>query len=201
MEKLVTFYLEPISVRLNVKGKISNEELLLRAKEKFVQEITNQGGPRSFKYSVSDGDTLSREELQVGKVVKTSEGIGVIFKVNKTTASVNVVGYPEHLRFGFAGLKKAPSDSYNNSTWEQDYKSSKFKDKYYLVGDTGYLVLDGKIIPTIIVSVPRTSNGKYKLQFIEDSHYVEAKEMQIKYNFHYELAAAEAMQKSRRAKK
>ena len=70
MEKLVTFYLEPISVRLNVKGKITNEELLLRAKEKFVQEITNQGGPRSFKYSVSDGDTLSREELQVGKVVK-----------------------------------------------------------------------------------------------------------------------------------
>ncbi|MFR9694920.1 hypothetical protein AB1J99_30995 [Bacillus bombysepticus] len=201
MEKLVTFYLEPISVRLNVKGKISNEELLQKAKEKFVQEMTNQGGPRSFKYSVSDGDALTREELAIGKVVKTDVGIGVVLKINKTTATVNVVRFPCYVRYKFTDLKKVNSDCYDVSIWEQAYKAKKDKEKHYLFGHTGYIVLDEKIIPVVIVSVPRTSKGKYQLQFIEDSHYIEVTEAQIKFNFHYDLAAAEAMQKSRRAKK
>lgn len=192
MKKQVTFYLEPITVLVDVKEQHSKEQLLKEAKKQFVKDMIEAGGPEKFKYSTAEEDCMTLDQLLVGQIVGTSKGRGVVLKINKVKVNVKIENLDGIYSIHPSGLKKITGKK-AKSIWETKYPPRYVELMGYQEGDTAFVLYKGKVVDVVVTSVPRSPKGKYKFQIVNGTSYFEITENKLKSVFQTRKAAEEQL--------
>lgn len=169
--KSVTINLHPVTVYVSGDTK---EELLKNAEEQFIKTIQTKFP--GYQYSVVEGKVLTRAEARPGIIVEDNKGIlGIITAVNPKT--INVAQAPG------GRVVQGPVDLFKKSdaTFKQARgKRPKFDCDFWVEGDSGYLLKDGKYIEVV---VGKNRGSSYSLYPIGGGGYYTLNDMQMKMLF------------------
>lgn len=173
----VTLEVNPVSIKLEVPENYTDKEILELAKKEYIKEISKKF-PR-VGYQISDGNTLSFDNVYLGQIVMDRNRYGIVTKINKKTINVatqsGIFQGPPSC-FGVVEDKVKPE----SVLWERT-KGAKELD-LWIEGNVGYLALkqDNKVVPVVIGKT--TSAGNYHLYLVgkNTNKYYRLTQAQIK---------------------
>ncbi len=173
---------EPVTFQVNAKKGMSDKELLELAQKEFIKKI-KENFP-AFTWSVTDGEALDFETTFQGQLVKTkSEGKYGVVCGKKTGRKFPLDVRLENgqlMQYKPIALEKVEDETIINSFMKD---SANDMEVMGFLGETGYLVNNGKIEPIVFGNSTKTTYPVYVISGDAKSTYYSLKAPHLKMIF------------------
>ncbi len=179
-KKKVTLQLQPIELTVEVPEGATEKEILKIADTELAVSV--QKKTPTYKYIITEGNTLSLEGCSPGRVIRYKDEIGYIFEVkhNRKLPVSIVLSGRRLLNVLPIILESVEDESLVGSVWNERYDIFK-KENVWSVGDTAFLPVGERIEKVILSKVTKSQILAHPLSTQSQTKYFPIKSSQIQF--------------------
>ncbi|RTR26565.1 hypothetical protein EKG37_21070 [Robertmurraya yapensis] len=174
MKKTVRLELMPIQVTVFTPIGASDQETLKLAEPQVIAQMQEKF-PR-YRYSITDGLTLSQEDCEPGRMIRYNGELGYIFEVKLSRKHPVSIALSDGRKLNIVpiGLEAVVDESLIGTVWNE--RPAVMKEmKEWSVGDNAYLPVGDKVKKVIIGKSTSASKHVFELSVTKQVKYYNLK--------------------------
>jgi hypothetical protein len=162
MKKTVSLEMNPVQIVIDAPKGASEKEILKLAEAEAIKQL--QAKLPAYKFSITNGTSMSLEDCEPGRIVRFNEGVGYIFEVKsnrKFQVSIALSG-GRKVNVKPVGIEAVDDESLLGTVWNERPDFMKEMGEWAM-GDNAYIPVGKEVKKIVIGKVTKSLIHAYEL--------------------------------------